>query len=168
MNSRIKQLILITLISLIGIASYGQELTNEIAWSIKYGRTENLKHLITVDHINECVGVADSKKYNYLAISIKLKSMKSLCYFVENGADIEGVCADKTPLMYAAKYGQLEMVRYLVQKGADLSATYKGKTTLSFARQFHQRDIIKYLLEHKKTLKTMQSDGYYKKPQSSS
>ena len=168
MNSRIKQLILITLIPLIGIASYGQELTNEIAWRIKYGHTENLKHLITGYHINECVGVADSKKYNYLAISIKLKSMKSLRYFVENGADIEGVCADKTPLMYAAKYGQLEMVQYLVQKGADLSATYEGKTALSFARQFYQRDIIKYLIEHKKTLKKMQGDGTFEKSSPSS
>jgi len=156
MNSRLKQLILIALITTIGITSYGQELTNEIAWNIKYGRTENLKHLITADRINECVGVADSKKYNYLAISIKLKSMKSLRYFVENGGNIEGVCADKTPLMYAAKYGQLEMARYLVQKGADLNATYKGKTALSFARQFRQYEIIKYLLEHKKKLKSMQ------------
>ena len=168
MNPRIKQLILLPLISLIGFASYGQELTNKIVWNIKYGRTENLKNLITEYRINECLGVADSKKYNYLAISIKLKSMKSLRYFVENGADIEGVCADKTPLMYAAKYGQLEMVEYLVQKGADLSATYKGKTTLSYARQFHHRDIIKYLKERKKNLNTMQSDSYHEKPQSSS
>ncbi|MBT8305707.1 MAG: ankyrin repeat domain-containing protein [Maribacter sp.] len=168
MNSGIKQLIIITLISLLGTALYGQELTNKIAWSIKYGHTENLKDLITVEHINECVGVADSKKYNYLVISIKLKSMKSLRYFVENGADIEGVCADKTPLMYAAKYGQLEMARYLVQNGADLNATYKGKTALSFARQFHQRDIVKYIKEHEKTLKTMQSDGYSEKPKASS
>jgi ankyrin repeat protein len=166
MNSSIKHMILITLIPLIGIASYGQELTNEIVWSIKYGRTENLKHLSTVDHINECVGVADSKKYNYLAISIKLKSIKSLRYFVENGADIEGVCADKTPLMYAAKYGQIEMVQYLVQKGADLSSTYKGKTALSFARQFYQREIIKYLKQQQKTSKT--KHGSYKKPSSSS
>ncbi len=168
MNPRKKQLILILLISLMGITSYGQELTNEIAWSIKYGRTENLEHLITMDRINECVGVAESKKYSYLAVSIKLKSMKSLRFFVENGADIEGVCADKTPLMYAAKYGQLEMVKYLVQKGADLNAAYKGKTTLNFARQFHQRDIIKYIIEHKKTLKKMQDDRYNENPQSSS
>ena len=168
MNSGGKKLILITLISLLGTASYGQELTNKIAWSIKYGRTENLKDLITAEHINECVGVADSKKYNYLAISIKLKSMKSLRFFVENGADIEGVCADKTPLMYAAKYGQLEMARYLVLNGADLKATYKGKTALSFARQFHQRDITKYLKELEKTLKTIQSDADNEKPQASS
>lgn len=166
MNSSIKHMILLALIPLIGITCYGQELTNEIVWSIKYGRTENLKHLITVDHINECVGVADSKKYSYLAISIKLKSMKSLRYFVENGADIEGVCADKTPLMYAAKYGQIEMVEYLVQKGADLRATYKGKTALSFARQFYQREIIKYLKQQQKTLKT--KHGSYEKPSSSS
>lgn len=75
--------------------------------------------------------------------------MKSLGYFVENGADIEGVCADKTPLMFAAKYRQIEMVQYLVQKGADLNRTYEGKTALSFARQFYQREIIKYLKEQK-------------------
>ena len=168
MNSRLKQLILITLFTTIGSASYGQELTNKIAWSIKYGRTENFKHLIAADRINECVGVEDSKKYNYLAISIKLKSMKSLRYFVENGADIEGVCADKTPLMYAAKYGRLEMARYLVQQGADLNATFKGQNALNFARQFHQRDITKYLLEQKKKLKSTQDDDNYEKPKSSS
>lgn len=168
MNSSLKQLILIILIATIGSTSYGQELTNEIAWSIKYDRIENLKDLITADRINECVGVGDSKKYNYLAISIKLKSMKSLRYFVENGANIEGVCADKTPLMYAAKYGQLEMARYLVQKGADLNATYKGQNALSFARQFHQRDITKYLLEQRRKLKSLQEEGYNNKPRSSS
>ena len=133
------------MLSVFGITCYGQELTKEIAWSIKYNRTENLEYLIDQGRVDECVGVADSKKYNYLAISIKLKSIESLRYFVENGADIEGVCVDKTPLMYAAKYGQLEMLQYLVAKGANLNATYKGKTALSFARQFWQRDIIKYL-----------------------
>ena len=140
-----KQQLVWAMILLMGITCYGQELTSDIAWSIKYGRTENLKQLVEQGRINECVGVADSKKYNYLAISIKLKSIESLRFFVENGADIEGVCADKTPAMYAAKYGQLEMLRYLVEKGANLDATYKRKTALSFARQFRQRDIIKYL-----------------------
>ncbi len=146
-----KQLVVMAMLSLFGITCYGQELTSEIAWSIKYGRTENLEHLIAAGHIDECVGVADSKKYNYLAISIKLKSMESLRYFVENGADIEGVCADKTPLMYAAKYGQLEMLQYLVARGANLNASYRGKTALSFARQFRQRYIIKYLRELSKS-----------------
>ena len=49
--------------------------------------------------------------------------------------------------MYAAKYGQLEMVKYLVEKGADLNASYKGKTALNYANQFHHREIKKYLKE---------------------
>jgi ankyrin repeat protein len=145
----IKYLIVTLLISLIGTTSFGQELTSKMAWSIKYGKTENLEQLATPGLINECVGVADSKKYNYLAISIKLKSMKSLQYFVEKGANIENVCADKTPLMYAAKYGQLEMAKYLVEEGADLNASYKGYTALYYARKFRHPKIIKYLKEQK-------------------
>ena len=116
MYSHTKNLIFIILASLMGFASFGQELTNETANNIKYGNTEKLEKLILAERINECVGVGNSKKYSYLAVSIKLKSMKSLKFFVENGANIERVCADKTPLMYAAKYGQLEMVKYLVEK----------------------------------------------------
>lgn len=147
MVPRIKNIILILLISIIGITSYGQELSVKIVHNIKYGNTGILDKLISDGQINECLGVGDSKKYSYLAISIKLKSFESLQYFIERGADIEGVCADKTPLMYAAKYGQLEMVKYLVEKGADLNASYKGKTALNYANQFHHREIKKYLKE---------------------
>ena len=149
MNSSIKNLILILLVPLIGVTSFGQELTNETAINIKYGKTEKLKKFTSAELINTCVGVADSKKYNYLTISIKLKSMKSLKYFIEMGANIESVCADKTPLMYAAKYGQLEMVKYLVEKGADLNASFRGNKALDYARQYSHHEIKKYLSEQK-------------------
>ncbi len=133
-----------------GVVCYGQELTNETAWLIKYGKTEQLESLTTAGNINDCYGVGDSKKYNYLAISIKLKSIRSLRYFIGKGAKIEGVCADKTPLMYAAKYGQLEMVKYLVEQGADLTASYRGKTAMDFASQYHYREIRAYFKDLKK------------------
>ena len=131
MNLSFKNLILILLTLLIGIESFGQELTIEIAHFIKYGNTDKFENFTSSELINECVSVTNGKKYNYLAISIKLKSMKSLKYFIEKGANIEGVCADKTPLMYAAKYGQLEMVKYLIEKGADPNATYRGNKALN-------------------------------------
>ncbi|MGB5273942.1 MAG: ankyrin repeat domain-containing protein [Flavobacteriaceae bacterium] len=149
MNTWIKNSIFLGTILLMGMACYGQELTNEIAWNIKYGNTEQLEKLIAPEAINGCFGVADSKKYNYLAISVKLKSMKSLQYFIAKGADIEGVCADKTPLMYAAKYGPLEMVKYLVENGADLNARYRGKTALDFAVQYRHPDIRNFLKKQK-------------------
>ena len=54
---------------------------------------------------------------NYLVHSITYKSLKSLQFFVEKGANIEGVCENKTPLMYAIKYGELELVKYISRKG---------------------------------------------------
>ena len=125
--------------------SWGQELTNEIAVSIKYTNIDRLEKLIADTSIDACLGVTGGKKYNYLAMSIKLKSMKSLKFFVERGADIENVCADKTPLMYAAKYGELEMAKYLIEKGADIEVSYKGSTALNYARRHHHRNIVKYL-----------------------
>ncbi len=149
MNTWLKNSIFLGSILWMGMACYGQELTNEIAWNIKYGNTEQLEKLIPTEAINGCFGVADSKKYSYLAMSIKLKSMKSLEYFIAKGADIEGVCADKTPLMYAAKYGPLEMVEYLVEHGADLNARYRGKTALDFAVQYRHPDIRNFLKKQK-------------------
>ncbi len=140
---------LILLTALSALATFGQELTNEMATAIKFGKTEKLEQFAVAELINECYGVADSKKYNYLAISIKLKSMESLRFFVEKGADIEGVCADKTPLMYAAKYGPLEMVEYLVENGADIHVSVKGYTALDYARQYHHEDIRKYIKAQK-------------------
>ncbi|MGB5497712.1 MAG: ankyrin repeat domain-containing protein [Maribacter sp.] len=147
MDSRIKNVILILCIALLGITSYGQELTVITAHNIKFGNTGILDKLISDEQINECLGVADSKKYSYLAISIKLKSIESLRYFIERGADIEGVCADKTPLMYAAKYGQLDMVKYLVEKGANLNTSYEGKTAYHYAGRFNYPKIRRYLKE---------------------
>ena len=149
MSSSIKNQILILLVSLIGVTSFGQELTNETALNIKYGKIEKLKKITSAELINACVGVANGKKYNYLVISIKLKSMISLKYFIEKGANIERVCADKTPLMYAAKYGQLEMVKYLVEKGANLNSSFRGNKALDYASQYNHHEIKKYLKEQK-------------------
>ena len=134
MNTWIKNSIFLGTILLMGMACYGQELTNEIAWNIKYGNTEQLEKLIAPEAINGCFGVADSKKYNYLAMSIKLKSMKSLQYFIAKGADIEGVCADKTPLMYAAKYGPLEMVRIFGRKRCRSQCPLSGQNSFGLCR----------------------------------
>ena len=55
-----------------------QELSKEIAWAIKYSQTDYLDKWIEDADINSCLGVRKSKKYNYLAMSIKLNSMTSL------------------------------------------------------------------------------------------
>ena len=109
-------------------SSLAQELTKEEAWAIKYGHTEYLDEWIPSDEINSCLEVGSRKTYNYLAVSIKLKSLKSVKYFIARGAEIEGVCEWKTPLMFAAKYGQIEIARYLMEQGADPRKTIKAES----------------------------------------
>ena len=140
-----KKSLLLLLFSLVYCWTYGQELTAGLANDIKYSRFDKLEEFATGQAINSCLGVGNSKKYNFLAMSIKLKSLESLKYFVENGANVDGVCADKTPLMYAAKYGQLKHFEYLVEQGADLDKKIRGKSALYFARRYNQRAIVNYI-----------------------
>jgi len=129
----------------IGYFTYSQELSKEVAWAIKYGHTEYLDEWIPSENVSACLEVGSRKTYNYLAISIKLKSLKALEYFMERGADIESVCEVKTPLMFAAKYGQLEMIKYLLDKGADPSLKIRGYTALYYARKFKHYDCYSWL-----------------------
>lgn len=126
-----------------------QELNDVTARAIKYGQLWRLQKIIPAEKIDECVNIGKSKKYNYIALSIKLNSMTSLKYFVEKGADIEGVCSNKTPLMYAAQYGHLNMVKYLLEHGAQINRTIRGLTASDYARQFNNHNIRKYLRTYK-------------------
>ena len=139
------RVVIIFLLFSIGCLTYSQELSKDVAWAIKYGHTEYLDKWIPAEKVNACLDVGSRKTYNYLVISIKLKSLKSLEYFVERGAYIESVCEVKTPLMFAAKYGQLEMVKYLLDKGADPRKKIRGYTAMYYARKFKQFDCYTWL-----------------------
>ena len=135
--------ILIPILLFYGSLTFAQELTKEVAWAIKYGHTEYLDEWIPSSEINACLDVGSKKTYNYLAISVKLKSLKSVQYFVARGAVIEGVCEWKTPLMFAAKYGQVKIAKYLMEEGADPTKKIKGYSAFDYARKFKNYDLYR-------------------------
>ena len=54
-----------------------------------------------------------------------------------------------TPLLYAAKWGNFEMVKLLAENGANLNIrSFNGDTALSIAKKNCNDDIYNYLLEH--------------------
>ncbi|XP_043664050.1 myotrophin-like isoform X2 [Vespula pensylvanica] len=62
--------------------------------------------------------------------------------------DVNQMIDGRTPLHYAADYGQYDVVRYLLEKGADANATDKhGITTLLAAIWEGHTHCVKLLLE---------------------
>jgi hypothetical protein len=115
--------------------------------AIKEGNVKYLQENISRESLRECF-YSGFELQNHLAISIFENAIKSLHFFVENGADIEIICENKTPLMYAVKYNRLEMVKYLLANGADVhKVSIKNKTALSYSIEYEHPEIEKYLTE---------------------
>lgn len=76
--------------------------------------------------------------------------------FIETGVDINYQYSlsrrgadGMTPLLYASKWGNIEMVKLLVENGAIINArAVNGDTALSIARGNNNDAILNYLLEH--------------------
>jgi hypothetical protein len=76
--------------------------------------------------------------------------------FIEAGVDVNyryslsrNYADGMTPLLYASKWGNLEMVKLLVEKGANINMqAVNGDTALSIARRNNDNDIYSYLTEH--------------------
>lgn len=92
----------------------------------------------------------EGSSYSLLALSIRMEKAKIFNALIENKADLNKVCSDKNPLMYAAKYGQLEMAKALVKAGADLKLVNKeGKTALDYAVKYEKKELEIYFLSLK-------------------
>lgn len=126
-----------------------KDISKETIAAIKKGDIKTLGKIISNLNINNCYDFDfDGDPLNYLVLSIYHKSMPSVHFFVEKGADIENICENKTPLMFAVKYGQLEMVKYLHNNGAQLETiSNEGRTALDYAKIYEHPEIEKYIIE---------------------
>ena len=134
---------------LLYLESKGESIKNRVPENvinaIKRGDVKVLDNVIDASMLDDCFFM-EEESGNYLVHCITHKSLPSLKFFVEKGADIESVCERKTPLMYAVKYGELEMVKYLVEAGADLTALNRKRTALTYARVYEHPEIEEYLI----------------------
>lgn len=95
--------------------------------------------------LNDCFDI-DGTSYSLFAISIRMDKPKILETLISNKADLNKVCNDKTPLMYAAKYGKLEAAKALVKAGADLKIANQDKeTALDYAIKYKNKELETYL-----------------------
>ena len=83
-----------------------------------------------------------------LSIAVAKSDLETVKKFLEFGSDIEikTEVNGMTPLMYAARYNNVEMVNLLVLNGADINATSKlGYTALDYAELSGAKDVASLL-----------------------
>lgn len=102
---------------------------------ITYGTEQDaqflLKHGLRIDGTNATIG-------SPLECAMRLKSIKWIRFFIQNGANVNEVCSyypHSTPLMEATDYNK-DIVQELLNNGADQSMTNnEGKRAIDIARE---------------------------------
>lgn len=122
-----------------------QELTNEYRHMVTYDDVAKFSVLVNEENINTCYQ-NENMSYSLLALSIKLNSKQVFQKLIEEKADLEKVCDGKTPLMFAAKYGNLEFAKKLLENGAKKETkTDKGYSASDYAKKYEKAELVKLL-----------------------
>jgi hypothetical protein len=91
----------------ISTLNYGQL---EMVEALKSDNVALLNQKINESNKNTCREIKDSE-YNLLSIAIKMDSKKVFEALIsKHYVDLDKICEDKTPLMYAIKYRREDMV----------------------------------------------------------
>lgn len=96
-------------------------------------------------NINNCFELKE-KTYSLFAIAIKMDKQKVFSELINQKADLNKICEDKSPLMYAVKYGKINMVKQLIEAGADINVrNSEGANAFHYAQKYQQKEIEEYL-----------------------
>lgn len=139
--------IFLTFLLLSVTIGYSQNINEKIKSSIE---TDNVKELSNElkklnYSINDCFDLKE-KPYSLFALAIKFDKESLFNFLIESKADLNKICEDKSPLMYATKYGYLKFVKKLVENGAEVNLKNDtGKTAIDYAKKYEQTEILKYL-----------------------
>ena len=108
-------------LSLLSISLYSSAQTpmsQSVLSALKSDNVQAFLDALNDDGLANCYSYKNSN-YAPLAMTIKAGASDTFKALLKKGVDVEKSCSSKSPLMYAAKYGQLEMAQLLVKAGAD-------------------------------------------------
>ncbi len=104
------------------------------------------KYLAEGNDLNDCYEINGSS-YSMLILSIKFGRKKIFKYCIDEGADLNQICDDKTPLIYALKYERMGFFKKLLIRGANKEAkTEQGRTVIDYAKKY-KREVYFDLLK---------------------
>lgn len=130
---------------LTGTLMFSQELSTDLKFMLKNDDPREFSTYVKKNDLNKCFKIKE-EPYSLLALSIKLGSARVFEKLIEEEADLNLACDDKTPLMFAAKYEKAEFAKILLKKGADKSLkTSRGLTALDYAKKYEKPELIEIL-----------------------
>lgn len=123
------------------------KIAKEVLAAIKGDDGPAFLGLVPTEAMKGCVEV-DGKPFKYVALAVIHDATEILSLLSAFGADLEGKCADKTPLMYAIQYGRLEMLPNLLLSRSDHQAGMGPDKDgfIEYARKYKQPEIERALL----------------------
>jgi len=81
-----------------------------------------------------------------LVVAITKGDLVVVKKFLEYGVDVNELTNGKTPLMYAARYNELEIAKLLIEKGAKVDIKDANNLkALDYARISNAKDVFNYL-----------------------
>lgn len=139
-----KSFVLVLALVFTGIA-FGQTLSEDIKKAIKSDDVKSFEGLVKKENLNTCFEAGNSN-YTLMALTIKLNANSCFKLLLDRDVDLEKACSTKTPLMYAVKYGNLEMTKALIEAKANLDTkNNSGRKAVDYAKKYKQKEIYEYL-----------------------
>ena len=145
---------LLFLLLILPILTAAQDHLEQLERIIKYDDLLAFeKFLADGNDLNDCYEI-DSSSYSMLILSIKFGRKKIFKYCVDEGADLNQICEDKTPLIYAMKYDQMDFFKKLLIRGADKdTTTAEGKTLMDYAKKYKREAYFELLTDDNRSRK---------------
>ena len=161
---RMKFLLVVLSSFLCSLALYGQSWSDDIKEAFRTDDAELFaKQLTALDiDVDSCLDFRSSST-NLLTLALRSDAMNIVQHIISVGADLDASCDDKTPLMYAAKYGKLEAAKALIENGVDARLENKKQNALDYAVKYKQSALEEYFkgLEVFNTYRLSGIDGPY-------
>lgn len=139
--------IFLTILLIASTFMFSQKITDKMKNAIETDNPDSLIQEIKVQKLslNECYELKE-KSYSLFAIAIKLDKPKMFSELINQKADLNKICEDKSPPMYAVKYGKINMVKQLIEAGADINVkNSEGAKAFHYAQKYQQKEIEEYL-----------------------
>jgi len=112
--------------------------------AIRYGNTEMLAELLRNE--KELDRRYGKEERTLLPYSIENNQLSVTGYLLDIGFDVEKKDENKTPLMFAAKYGRASIARVLIDHGAEINAINSSRNTaFHYAAKYNNLGILKLL-----------------------